>query len=225
MADRGSGGGDLHGAECTALSGPPPAAGGLFPARDDTELLADLLGVTPSRALRRLVREAGGLAGLLDGAVPTPPGRLARVRQRMALAVELVRRGMAQSLPGHPVLDSPEAVRAYLRLGIGLRRYEVFGVIFLDAQHRLLAFEEMFRGTVSQTSVYPREVVRRALEHNASAVVFAHNHPSGAAEPSAADRMLTTALRDALALVDVRTLDHLVVTRRRVFSFAESGLL
>ena len=139
--------------------------------------------------------------------------------------MELVWRGLAQALPAAPLLDSPDAVRDFLRLGIGLSPHEVFAVIFLDAQHRLLAFEEMFRGTVSQTSVYPREVVRRALALNASAVVFAHNHPSGAAEPSAADRRLTSALRDALALVDVRTLDHLVVTRRRVFSFAETGLL
>jgi DNA repair protein RadC len=118
-----------------------------------------------------------------------------------------------------------QVVRDYLRLGIGLSPHEVFAVLFLDAQHRLLTLEEMFRGTVSQTSVYPREVVRRALGLNASAVVFAHNHPSGSAEPSAADRKLTAALRDALALVDVHVLDHLVVTRQRVFSFAEAGLL
>ena len=199
--------------------------GGGLPSRDDTELLAAVIGATPSRALRRLLQDAGGLAGLLEPSMEPGAGRPGRVRQRVALAVELVRRGMAQGLPGMPLLDSPDAVRDFLRLGIGLRPYEVFGVIFLDAQHRLLALEEMFRGTVSQTSVYPREVVRRALELNASAVLFAHNHPSGSAEPSAADRSLTTALRDALALVDVRTLDHLVVTRRRVFSFAEAGLL
>lgn len=193
--------------------------------RDDAELVAELIGAPPSRGLRRLLREAGGLAGLICPTQAAPSGRPARVRRRVALAVELVRRGMAQSLPATPVLDSPDAVREFLRLALGLLPYEVFGVIFLDAQHRLLLFDEMFRGTVSQTSVYPREVVRRALELNASAVVFAHNHPSGSAEPSAADRSLTTALRDALALVDVRTLDHLVVTRRRVFSFAEAGLL
>ncbi|MBU3693699.1 MAG: DNA repair protein RadC [Rhodocyclaceae bacterium] len=183
------------------------------------------MGAAPSRALHRLLHDAGGLAGLMLPSMQPCSGRPARVRQRVAMAVELVRRGMAQGLPGTPLLDSPDAVRDFLRLGIGLKPYEVFGVIFLDAQHRLLALEEMFRGTVSQTSVYPREVVRRALEHNASAVVFAHNHPSGSTEPSAADRSLTSALRDALALVDVRTLDHLVVTRRRVFSFAEAGLL
>jgi DNA repair protein RadC len=123
------------------------------------------------------------------------------------------------------LLDSPDTVREFLRPSLGPRPHELFSVIFLDAQHRLLRFEAMFRGTVSQISVYPREVVRRTLELNASAAVFAHNHPSGSAEPSAADRSLTNALRDALALVDVRTLDHLVVTRQRVFSFAEAGLL
>ena len=169
--------------------------------------------------------KAGGLAGLVRPVAGPAAGQAGRVRHRVAMAVELVRRGLAQALPETPLLDAPDAVRDFLRLGIGLLPHELFGVIFLDARHRLVAFEEMFRGTVSQTSVYPREVVRRALELNASAVVLAHNHPSGAAEPSAADRSLTCALRDALALVDVRTLDHLVVTRRRVFSFAEAGLL
>ena len=215
----------LHGRECNAGSCGGHADGGRFRQRDDAELLAELVGVPPSRALRRLVREAGGLAGLVLPVVRPPGGRPGRIRQRVSLAVELVRRGMAQSLPAMRLLDSPDAVRDFLRLGIGLSPHEVFAVIFLDAQHRLLAFEEMFRGSVSQTSVYPREVVRRALELNASAVVFAHNHPSGAAEPSAADRSLTAALKDALALVDVRTLDHLVVTRQRVFSFAEAGLI
>jgi DNA repair protein RadC len=183
------------------------------------------MGVPAGHALRRLMREAGGLAGLVSPLAPPRAGWPGQVRRRVALAVELVRRGMAQSLPRPRVLDSPDAVRDFLRLGIGLSPHEVFAVIFLDAQHGLVAFEEMFRGTVSQTSVYPREVLRRALQLNASAVVLAHNHPSGVAEPSAADRGLTVALRDALALIDVRTLDHLVVTRQRVFSFAEAGLL
>jgi DNA repair protein RadC len=215
----------LHGRECNALPRSGDACGSRFKAHDDAELLAELIGAAPSRALRRLMREAGGLAGLVLPPIHAPAGRDRRVRYRVSVAVELVRRGMAQSLPEMRLLDSPDAVRDYLRLGIGLSPHEVFAVIFLDAQHRLLEFEEMFRGSVSQTSVYPREVVRRALELNASAVVLAHNHPSGAAEPSLADRSLTTALRDALALVDVRTLDHLVVTRQRVFSFAEAGLL
>jgi DNA repair protein RadC len=226
-ATNGGAGGLSHGAECNAGSAGGHAGSGGFPTHDDTALLADLIGASPSRALRRLLLEAGGLAGLMQPATPAArcTGRPARVRRRVALAMEVVRRGMAQGLSGTRLLDSPDAVRDFLRLGIGLRPYEVFGVMFLDSQHRLLAFEEMFRGTVSQTSVYPREVVRRALEFNASAVVFAHNHPSGSVAPSVADRKLTSALRDALALVDVRTLDHLVVTRQRVFSFAEAGLV
>ena len=122
-------------------------------------------------------------------------------------------------------MSSPEAVKDYLRLEIGTLEHEVFTVIFLDAQHRLLALKEMFRGTVSQTSVYPREVVKEALVLNAAAVVLAHNHPSGCAEPSRADEFLTQSLKAALALVDVRVLDHLVVTLTDIVSFAERGLL
>jgi DNA repair protein RadC len=123
------------------------------------------------------------------------------------------------------VLTSPQAVRDYLRLRIADRQWEVFVVLFLDAQHRLIVTEEMFRGTLTQTSVYPREVVKAALAHNAAAVIFAHNHPSGVAEPSRADELLTCALKQALALVDCRTLDHLVVAGDRTISFAERGLL
>jgi DNA repair protein RadC len=122
-------------------------------------------------------------------------------------------------------LTSPQAVRDYLRLRIADREHEVFVVLFLDSQNRLIASDEMFRGTLSQTSVYPREVVKTALKHNAAAVIFAHNHPSGIAEPSRADEMLTQALKQALALVDIRTLDHLVVGGTSITSFAERGLL
>ena len=122
-------------------------------------------------------------------------------------------------------LTSPQAVRDYLRLRIADVEHEVFVVLFLDAQHRLIACEEMFRGTLSQTSVYPREVVKTALKHNAAAVIFAHNHPSGVAEPSRADELLTAALKQALALVDCKTLDHFVVGGDRTISFAERGLL
>src|SRR5439155_19606431 len=124
-----------------------------------------------------------------------------------------------------PLLSNPQAVRDYLRLRIADLGHEVFLVLFLDAQHRLIACEEMFRGTLSQTSVYPREIVKTALTHNAAAVVFAHNHPSGVAEPSRADELLTAALKQALALVDVRTLDHLVVGGVNTISFAERGLI
>ena len=122
-------------------------------------------------------------------------------------------------------LSSPQDVKDYLRLEIGLLEYEVFCVIFLDAQHRVIELRQMFRGTVSQTSVYPREVVKEALALNASAVVLAHNHPSGVAEPSRADEHLTQTLKTALQMVDVRVLDHLVVSANVVVSFAERGLL
>jgi len=123
------------------------------------------------------------------------------------------------------VFESPQSVKDYLQLQLADKPHEVFAVLFLDAQHRLVAFEEMFRGTLSQTSVYPREVVKRALALNAGAAILAHNHPSGVAEPSRADEALTQALKSALALVDVRVLDHMVVARGGVVSFAERGLL
>jgi len=122
-------------------------------------------------------------------------------------------------------LTSPQAVRDYLRLRIANLEYEVFIALFLDSQNRLIVAEELFRGTLAQTSVYPREVVKAALKHNAAAVIFAHNHPSGVAEPSRADELLTQALKQALALVDIRTLDHFVVAGASVTSFAERGLL
>ena len=123
------------------------------------------------------------------------------------------------------VLASPAAVRDYLRLLLHDRQHEVFVVVLLDAQHRVLATEELFRGTLTQTSVYPREVVKTALRHNAAAVILSHNHPSGIAEPSHADELLTRSLKSALALVDVRVLDHFIVAGDSVLSFAERGLL
>lgn len=122
-------------------------------------------------------------------------------------------------------LTSPQAVRDYLRLKLADREHEVFVALFLDSQHRLIACEELFRGTLAQTSVFPREVLKAALKHNAAAVIFAHNHPSGVAEPSRADELLTTALKQALALVDIRTLDHLIVGGASVTSLAERGLI
>ena len=122
-------------------------------------------------------------------------------------------------------LNSPSAVRDYLRLALSGKEHEVFITIFLDAQNRVIEIEELFRGTLTQTSVYPREVVKAALRCNAGAAIFAHNHPSGLAEPSHADEMLTSALKQALALVDVRVLDHFIVAGAGLLSFAESGLL
>ena len=123
------------------------------------------------------------------------------------------------------VMQNPRVVREFLRCRLAARPVEVFGVMFLDTQHRLLVFEELFYGTLDGATVYPREVVRRALIHNAGAVILVHNHPSGVAEPSTADRQLTSQLKEALALISVRVLDHLVVTAGEVLSLVEKGLL
>ncbi len=199
----------------------------------NTELLALLLrtGIAGSSALelaRDLLGHFGGLNGLFGAPVP----QLAAVRglgpaksAEIAAAVELVRRALVEQAVTADALTSPQAVRDYLRLTLRTRPYEVFVGIFLDSQNRLLAIEEMFRGTLAQTSVYPREVVKAALGCNAAAVIFAHNHPSGLAEPSRADELLTQALKQALALVDIRTLDHFVIGGSGLVSFAERGLL
>jgi DNA repair protein RadC len=123
------------------------------------------------------------------------------------------------------VLNSPNMVKQYLALMLSGREHEVFVCLYLDAQHRLIESEELFRGTLSQTAVYPREVVKQCLRHNCAAVIFAHNHPSGVAEPSRADELLTQALKSALDLVDIKVLDHLVVAGTSAWSFAEKGRL
>jgi DNA repair protein RadC len=135
------------------------------------------------------------------------------------------RQVLAQRVRSGAMMSSPQAVKDYLRLEIGSLEHEVFCLLFLDAQHRIITFKPIFRGTVTQTSVYPREVVKEALAQNAAAVILAHNHPSGAVEPSRADEYLTQTLKTALALVDVRVLDHFVVSAAEVCSFAERGLL
>ena len=140
----------------------------------------------------------------------------------IAQALEILARRMRTS---GVMMDSPQVVRDWLRLRVGGKPHEEFGCIWLNAQHNLIEAGEMFRGTLTQTSVYPREVVKEALHHNAAAVIFYHNHPSGAAEPSLADEMLTRQLKDVLNLVDVRVLDHFVVTAEKTTSFAEKGLL
>ncbi len=144
----------------------------------------------------------------------------------ISAAKELFARALKEDISIHPIsFNSPNVVKDYLRLVLGGRQQEVFMVLFLDAQHRLIASEELFHGTLTQTSVYPREVVKRALIHNAAAVMLSHNHPSGLAEPSSADRMLTDALKQALGLVDVRVLDHIVIGEQEALSFAERGLI
>jgi DNA repair protein RadC len=140
-------------------------------------------------------------------------------------ALELSRRHYRETLKSGPALDSPDSARGLLLAQLRDRPYEVFCCLHLDTRHRLIAFDEMFRGTIDGASVHPREVVRQALTRNSAAVIFAHNHPSGVAEPSHADELITQRLRDALALVDVRVLDHLIVGGDQCMSFAERGLL
>jgi DNA repair protein RadC len=178
-------------------------------------LLSLLLG---KRAAKRVYR--GSLTDLfLDDNVP------ADVKARLQASRELCRRWMLEDLRAQPVLGSPNAVREYLAVHYAGKEREVFGCLFLDSRHRLIAVEEMFMGTVDGASVHPREVVKRALQLNSSAVILAHNHPSGVAEPSQADELITARLRDVLALVDIRMLDHLIVGGATVVSLAERGLI
>jgi len=144
---------------------------------------------------------------------------------QLQAVVEMARRALQEEMQSGDALNSPRAVREYLQLLLRTRQQEVFVALFLDAQHRVISSEELFQGTLTQTSVYPREVVKRALHHNAAAVIFAHNHPSGVAEPSQSDQLLTDALKQALQLVDVRVLDHFIVAGAGCLSFAEKGLL
>jgi DNA repair protein RadC len=172
--------------------------------------------------------QQGGFAALLNASAQDLRRikGLGPAKQAEILAVmEMAKRALAQRLHERAVLDSPERVGDYLRLHFGHLPHEVFVVLFLDAQHKLVQMEELFRGTLTQTSVYPREVVLRALHHHAAAVVLAHNHPSGNTEPSSADVALTRRLTAALALVDVRVLDHMVVTAQSCLSMAQQGLL
>lgn len=181
----------------------------------DRELLAAVIG---KRNAERLYQ--GSLAALVlqdDGSHPN--------HTKIAAARELVQRALKEQLKRGPALSSPATVREFLRLTLSGKEHEVFLTLFLDAQNRLIETEELFRGTLTQTSVYPREIVKRALYHNAGAVIFGHNHPSGVAEPSHADETLTQALKQALALVDVKVLDHFVVASNAVLSFAERGLI
>jgi DNA repair protein RadC len=151
--------------------------------------------------------------------------RDALVSHKLAVARELLLRDLAERMKSEPVMSAPDTVRDWLRLYCANLEHEVFIILLLDSQNRLIEAHELFRGTLSQTSVYPREVVKYTLARNAAAVVFAHNHPSGVAEPSRADELLTQNLKQALALVDVRFLDHFVVAGTSTVSFAERGLV
>ena len=202
-------------------------------ALSDAELIAVFLrtgirGRSAVELARDLIARFGGLGGLLAAECAAMQGvkGLGRAKSAQLGAVtELARRCLGERMRSTCALTSPQAVRDYLRISLMGRGHEVFMVLFLDAQHRVLSPEEMFRGTLTQTSVYPREVVKRSLANNAAAVIFAHNHPSGVAEPSHADELLTQSLKQALSLVDVRVLDHFVVAGNGVMSFAERGLL
>ncbi len=199
----------------------------------DAELLAILLrtGIKGKSAVdlaRQLLGRFGSVSALLEAgsaSLAETPGLGSAKLAQLQAALELVRRALSEELSSRDALSSPRAVRDYLRLVLAGREQEVFVVLLLDAQHRVIASEELFHGTLSQTSVYPREVVKCALKHNAAAVIFAHNHPSGVAEPSHADEILTRSLKAALALVDIQVLDHFIVAGSRTMSFAERGLL
>jgi DNA repair protein RadC len=199
----------------------------------DAELVAVFLrtGVVGKSAVdlgRELIERFGGLGGLCradQSAACAAPGVGEAKYALLQAVMEMARRTLAEDMRAGDVLTSPDAVRAYLRLRLRDMEHEVFCCVFLDAQNRVIAVEELFRGTLTQTSVYPREILKRALAHNAAALILAHNHPSGVAEPSQADRLLTRQLSEALALVDIRVLDHFIVAGASFLSFMESGQL
>lgn len=199
----------------------------------DAELLAIFLRTgVPGKSAVDLARELIGRFGSLTALFAAKekdfcqmPGMGTAKYAQLQAVIEMARRALHEEIAERDALASPQAVRDYLRLRLHGLPHEVFMALFLDAQNRILASEELFRGTLTQTSVYPREVVKRALHHNAAALILAHNHPSGVAEPSGADRALTEALKSALALVDIRVLDHFVIAGGGALSFAEKGLL
>lgn len=202
-------------------------------ALSDAELLAIFLrtGVRGKSAVdlgRDLLGRCGSLNALFgtdDRDLVATPGVGAAKCAQLRAAYELARRALAETARAGDALASPRAVRDYLQFTLAHRPREIFVAVWLDTQHRVLGVQELFAGTLTQTSVYPREVVKNALRHNAAAVIFAHNHPSGLAEPSQADQLLTEALKRALDLVDVKVLDHFVVGHGAALSFVERGLL
>lgn len=199
----------------------------------DAELLAIFLrtGVAGCSAVdlaRQLLGDFGSLRALLEADQRAFSARLglgpAKYAQLQAV-LEMARRHLAEQLRRDSALESPQAVRDYLKAQLRHEPHEVFGCLFLDSKHRVLAYEALFRGTIDGASIYPRQVVKRALAHNAAALILTHNHPSGIAEPSQADRVLTERIKDALALVDVRVLDHFIVGDGEPLSMAERGWL
>ena len=202
-------------------------------ALSDAELLAIFLrtGVPGKSALdlaRDLLQRFGGLRPLLAASrreFCAAPGLGDAKYSQLQAILEMAHRCLNETLAREDALTSPEQTRHYLSLRLQAYPHEVFGCLFLDNRHRVIAFEELFHGTIDGASVHPREVVRRALHHNAAALIFAHNHPSGVAEPSQADRQITLRLKEALALIDVRVLDHIVIGSGETASLAERGLL
>ena len=202
-------------------------------ALSDAELLAVFLrvGVSGKSAVdlgRDLLQRFGSLTGIFSAS----QAELSQVRGmglskyvQLQAIFEMSRRALKESMQGQDALSSPQQVRDFLCLKLASLPYEVFMVLFLDAQNKLISADEMFRGSLTQTSVYPREVVKHALQHNAASVILAHNHPSGLAQQSQADELITQQLKQALALIDVRVLDHFIVAGNATFSFAERGLL
>ncbi|MBT9567649.1 MAG: DNA repair protein RadC [Thiobacillus sp.] len=199
----------------------------------DAELVAVFLrtGVVGRSAVdlgRDLIARFGGLGGLCRAdrqAACSAPGVGEAKYALLQAVMEMARRALAEDMQSGDALTTPTAVRDYLRLILRSKEYEVFCCVYLDAQNRVIAVEELFRGTLTQTSVYPREIIKRALAHNAAALILAHNHPSGVAEPSQADHALTRRLAEALALVDIRVLDHFIVAGASSLSFMEAGHL
>jgi DNA repair protein RadC len=202
-------------------------------ALSDAELLALLLrtgikGKSVLEVAREMLAQFGSVSALLNA----PEAQLRSIKglgtakyAELAAVTELAKRALSEQLKERAVLNTPQAVHDYLRLWLGSRPYEAFAALWLDTQHKLIAAEELFRGTLSQTSVYPREVVKRALALNAAAVIFSHNHPSGSAQSSQSDIALTQQLSTALRLVDVKVLDHVIVTPHSSVSLAVQGLL
>jgi len=199
----------------------------------DAELLAIFLrigiqGKTAVDLSRELIARFGSLTNLFNASQTDfclMPGMGAAKFAQLQAVLEMAKRALAEQMQQQDALTSPGAVRDYLRLTLSGREHEVFVGVFLDAQNRVIASEELFRGTLTQTSVYPREVLKRALYHNAASIIFAHNHPSGVAEPSRADEVLTQSLKTALGMVDIRVLDHFIIGHNCALSFSEKGIL
>ena len=199
----------------------------------DAELLAVVLrtgykGYTAVESAQALLARFNSLGGVLRadrGALLQSPGVGSCTYAALRASTELARRQAQEPLSTADVLSSPQQTRKFLQLHLGSRSREVFSCMFLDSQHRMICCDDLFLGTLDGAAVYPREVVILALQYSSAAVIFAHNHPSGVAEPSSADKRITQRLQAALELLDIRVLDHIIVGRGREFSFAEAGLL